>query len=274
MSTLAQPSLARSSHIDASNRGLSATGILRSEWIKLRSLRSTWWSFGIIFAIQIGMAVLFSLTATDRFAQISGDEATNAAVSVTTVGLLFGQLVIAVLGVLVISGEYATGQIRSSFMAVPSRLPVLAAKAIVFSIATFVVTLVSIVVAYLVTMPILAGVGVQANPFDGALWLHFLGAVAYLVFIGLVSLGIGAALRSTPGGIAASLGLMLVVPTVFQLIPAAWSTTLAEWLPSSAGRNLYYWGGTFEPWQALLVMLGWVAVFITTAAVLMKRRDA
>jgi ABC-2 type transport system permease protein len=64
------------------------------------------------------------------------------------------------------------------------------------------------------------------------------------------------------------------VPTVFQLIPAAWSTTLAEWLPSSAGRNLYYWGGTFEPWQALLVMLGWVAVFITTAAVLMKRRDA
>ncbi|SMQ71533.1 ABC transporter permease subunit [Agreia sp. VKM Ac-1783] len=274
MSTLAQPSLARSSHIDASNRGLSATGILRSEWIKLRSLRSTWWSFGIIFAIQIGMAVLFSLTATDRFAQISGAEATNAAVSVTTVGLLFGQLVIAVLGVLVISGEYATGQIRSSFMAVPSRLPVLAAKAIVFSIATFVVTLVSIVVAYLVTMPILAGVGVQANPFDGALWLHFLGAAAYLVFIGLVSLGIGAALRSTPGGIAASLGLMLVVPTVFQLIPAAWSTTLAEWLPSSAGRNLYYWGGTFEPWQALLVMLGWVAVFITTAAVLMKRRDA
>ncbi|SKA89906.1 ABC-2 type transport system permease protein [Agreia bicolorata] len=274
MSTLAQPALARSSHIDASSRGLSTTGILRSEWIKLRSLRSTWWSFGIIVAIQIGMAVLFSLTATDRFGEISGAQATDAAVSVTSVGLIFGQLVIAVLGVLVISGEYATGQIRSSFMAVPSRLPVLAAKAIVFSIATFVVTLVSIVVAYFVTMPILAGAGVQANPFDGTLWLHFIGAAGFLVMIGLVSLGIGATLRSTPGGIAASLGLLLVAPTILVVIPAAWANTLAGWTPSSAGQGLYYWGGTFEPWQALLVMLGWVAVFITTAAVLMKRRDA
>jgi ABC-2 type transport system permease protein len=274
MSTLAQPEVARATHLDVSRRGLSATGILRSEWIKLRSLRSTWWSFGIIVAIQVGMAVLFSLTANEQFGQVSGEASMNAAVSVTTVGLLFGQLVIAVLGVLVISGEYATGQIRSSFMAVPNRLPVLAAKAVVFSIATFVVTLASIVVSYFVTMPILAGVGVQADPFDGALWLHFIGAAAYLVFIGLVSLGIGAALRSTPGGIAASLGLLLVLPTVFQLIPAAWSSTLAQWLPSSAGQNLYYWGGTFEPWQALLVMLGWVAAVLISAAVLMKRRDA
>ena len=274
MSTLAQPALARSSHIDASSRGLSAAGILRSEWIKLRSLRSTWWSFGIIFAIQVGMAVLFSLTAGDRFSEISGEAATNAAVSVTTVGLIFGQLVIAVLGVLVISGEYATGQIRSSFMAVPNRLPVLAAKAVVFSIATFVVTLVSIVVAYLVTMPILAGVGVKANPLDGALWLHFIGAAGFLVMIGLISLGIGATLRSTPGGIAASLGLLLVAPTILAVIPAAWANTLAGWTPSSAGQGMYYWGMTFEPWQALLVMLGWVAVFMTAAAVLMKRRDA
>jgi ABC-2 type transport system permease protein len=274
MSTLAQPSLARSSHIDASNRGLSATGILRSEWIKLRSLRSTWWSFGIIVAIQIGMAVLFALTATDRFGDVSGEASRNAAVTVSTIGLLFGQLVIAVLGVLVISGEYSTGQIRSSFMAVPNRLPVLAAKAVIFAIATFVVSLASIVASYCATMPILAGVGVNADPLDGTLWLQFIGAAAYLAFIGLISLGIGAALRSTPGGIAASLGLLLVVPTVFQLISADWAKTLVEWLPGQAGQGLYYSGMTFEPWQALLVMLGWVAVFITTAAVLMKRRDA
>ena len=274
MSTLAQPSLARSSHIDASNRGLSATGILRSEWIKLRSLSSTWCSFVIILAIQVGMAVLFALTADGRFGQVSGEAATDAAVTVSTVGLVFGQLVIAVLGVLVISGEYATGQIRSSFMAVPSRLPVLAAKAIVFSIATFVVTLVGIVASYLVTIPILGGVGVQADPFDGALWLHFVGAAGFLVLIGLISLGIGATLRSTPGGIAASLGLLLVAPTILSVIPAPWANSMAEWTPSSAGQGLYYWGGIFEPWQALLVMLGWVAVLLTAAAVLMKRRDA
>ncbi|SMG29137.1 ABC transporter permease subunit [Agreia pratensis] len=274
MSTLAQPSLSRSSHIDASNRGLSATGILRSEWIKLRSLRSTWWSFGIIVAIQVGLAVLIALTAVKPTGQLPADAATDAAISTISAGLLFGQLVIAVLGVLVISGEYSTGQIRSSFMAVPSRLPVLAAKAVVFAIATFVVGFASIVVSYLVTMPILAEAGVQANPGDPALWVRLAGAAGYLVLIGLVSFGIGAALRSTPGGIAASLGLLLVVPTVFQLISASWATTLVEWLPSSVGSGLFYWGGTFEPWQALLVMLGWVAVFIATAAVLMKRRDA
>ena len=274
MSTLAQPALARSSHIDASNRGLSATGILRSEWIKLRSLRSTWWSFSIIVVIQVSIAVLFALTTSPMATEPTTQQVTQAAVSISTLGVLFSQLVIAVLGVLVISGEYSTGQIRSSLMAVPNRLPVLAAKALVFAVATFVVSLVAIVVSYVVTMPILAGNGVDAAPLEPSLWLSFFGAAGYLVFIGLISLGIGAALRSTPGGIAASLGLLLVVPTIFQLIPAEWAGVVASWLPGTAGQSLYYTGSTFEPWQALLVMLGWAAVTLIPAAVLMKRRDA
>jgi ABC-2 type transport system permease protein len=274
MSTLAQPEVARATHLDVSGRGLSATGIVRSEWIKLRSLRSTWWSFSIIVVIQVGIAVLFALTTSPMTTDPTTEQVTQAAVSISTLGVLFGQLVIAVLGVLVISGEYSTGQIRSSFMAVPSRLPVLAAKALVFAAATFVVGLASIVISYVVTIPILAGKGVDMAPADPALWLAFVGAAGYLVFLGLISLGIGAALRSTAGGIAASLGLLLVVPTIFQLIPAEWAGIVASWLPGTAGQSLYYFGATFEPWQALLVMLGWVGVALTSAAILMKRRDA
>ena len=274
MSTLAQPDVARATHLDVAGRGLSAAGILRSEWIKLRSLRSTWWSFGIIVVIQVGIAVVFVLTTTPMEAQLPQDAVTDTVISIATLGLLFSQLVIAVLGVLVISGEYSTGQIRSSFMAVPSRLPVLAAKALVFAVATFVVALAGIVLSYLVTMPILASAGVEAAPGDPNLWVRFVAAAGYLVFIGLISLGIGAALRSTAGGIAASLGLLLVVPTIFQLIPAEWAGVVAGWLPGTAGQNLFYLGGTFEPWQALLVMLGWVGVALTSAAILMKRRDA
>jgi ABC-2 type transport system permease protein len=274
MSTLAQPEVARATHLDMAGRGLSTTGILRSEWIKLRSLRSTWWSFSIIVLIQVGIAVLFALTTSPVPTDPTAEQVTQAAVSISTLGLLFSQLVIAVLGVLVISGEYSTGQIRSSFMAVPNRLPVLAAKALVFAGATFVVALAGVVISYVVTMPILAGKGIDAAPTDPALWLAFLGAAAYLVFIGLISLAIGAALRSTAGGIAASLGLLLVVPTIFQLIPAEWAGVVASWLPGTAGQSLYYSGATFEPWQALLVMLGWVAVTLIPAAVLMKRRDA
>lgn len=274
MSTLAQPELARATHLDVAGRGLSATGILRSEWIKLRSLRSTWWSFGIIVAIQVSIAVLFALTTSPIATQPTTQQVTQAAVSISTLGVLFGQLVIAVLGVLVISGEYSTGQIRSSFMSVPNRTPVLAAKALVFAAATFVVALASIVLSYVVTMPILAGKGVEAAPTDPALWLALVGAAGYLVFIGLISLGIGAILRSTAGGIAASLGLLLVVPTIFQLIPAEWAGVIASWLPGTAGQSMYYTGATFEPWQALLVMLGWTAVTLIPAAVLLKRRDA
>jgi ABC-2 type transport system permease protein len=274
MSTVAQPAVARASHLDVSHRGLSAVGIVRREWIKLRSLRSTWWSFGLIVLIEVGMAAVFAMTASYPGGELPEGAVTDAAISVTSVGLFFGQLVIAVLGVLIISGEYSTGQIRSSFMAVPSRLPVLAAKALVFSVATFVVTFGSIVVSYLVTIPIMAGAGVQAEPGDPALWLRFLGEAGFLVFLGLISLGIGAVLRSTAGGIAASLGLLLVVPTIFQLLPAEWARSIADWLPGTAGRDLFYVGGIFEPWQALLVMLGWVAVMLTAAAVLLKRRDA
>lgn len=166
MSTLAQPTQSRSSHIDVTGRGLSAAGVLRSEWIKLRSLRSTWWSFGIIVLIEVGMAVLFALTASTPSGTIPAEAVTEAAITVGTVGLVFGQLVIAVLGVLVVSGEYSTGQIRSSFMAVPNRVPVLAAKAAVFAAATFVVAFTSIAASYLVSLPIFVGRGVPTDPSD------------------------------------------------------------------------------------------------------------
>jgi ABC-2 type transport system permease protein len=274
MSTLAQPAVARATHVDAAGRGVSFAGILRSEWIKLRSLRSSWWSFGLIIVIQVGITAVFTLAAVGGGQP--GPATVDDAIVASTIGLMFGQLVIAVLGVLVISGEYSTGQIRSSFMAVPARLPVLAAKSIVFAVATFVVGLLAVLLSYIMAILVFASAGVESAPADVNLWLALLGAAGYLVFIGLISLGIGAILRSTAGGIAASLGLLLVVPTIFQLIPAEWASNVGTYLPGTAGQALFpiTEGGLFEPWQALLIMLGWVAAALAAASVLMKRRDA
>jgi ABC-2 type transport system permease protein len=266
---------ARSTYIPVTGRSISAGGILRSEWIKLRSLRSTIWSFALMFIIQIAFGVIVALNARiPEGATITPAMVTDNAVNASTIGIFFGQLVIAVLGVLLISGEYSTGQIRSSLTAVPKRLPVLWGKAIVFAVTTFVVAAIGIVVTYFVTIPILAGAGVDANPGDPDLWLRLLGGAGYLVLIGLISLGLGAILRSTAGGIAASLGLLLVLPTILQLIPAEWAKGLVDWLPGSAGQSLFFPGGVFEPWQALLVMLGWIAVMFIGAALLLRRRDA
>ncbi|MEF2977166.1 ABC transporter permease [Subtercola sp. YIM 133946] len=261
----------------ASNVRLSTVGILRSEWIKLRSLRSTVWAYAVILVLQIAIGLLVISVTVGRDGLPSGTSLTDIpglGILGVTAGVLFAQLVVSVLGVLVISGEYSTGQIRSSFAAVPKRLPVLWAKAVVFFVVTYVVSFIGILISYLVTAPILAGAGVSSNLFSSEVIVPLLGAALYLALIGVLAMGIGAILRSTAGGIAAALGLLLVVPVIFQLIPADWSASIVDWLPGSVGRAIYDASAVFDWWQALLIMLGWIVIAFGTAAVLMRRRDA
>lgn len=271
---------ANRSSLEASVHGLAFSGILRSEWIKLRSLRSTVWSFSIMFVLQIGLGVLMAFTlptSNDSASGIVNPFAMDdpmVVVTTMTAGLALGQLIIAVLGVLVISGEYSTGQIRSTFTAVPTRLPVLWAKSIVFAVVTFVVSVLSMLVTFVVALPILASRDISVSLLDEAVWPAIVGAAAYLSFLGVISLGLGAIIRSTAGGIASSLGLILVVPVILVVIPVTWVQDLANWLPSAAGGQLYRDLGVFEVWQAQLIMLGWVALFLGIAALLLQRRDA
>ncbi|CAN5141020.1 ABC transporter permease [soil metagenome] len=261
----------------ASKVRLTPGGILRSEWIKLRSLRSTVWSYAVLLVIQIAIGLLITSVAVSRGSGTEAGrllEAPGFAALGATAGVNFGQLVVSVLGVLVISGEYSTGQIRSTFAAVPKRLPVLWAKAAVFGVVTFAVSLVAILLTYLVTWPILSGAGVTSNLFDSDVYLKLLGGAGYLALIGLLALALGAVLRNTAGGIAAALGLLLVVPVIFGLIPADWAHSVSDWLPGNAGASLFQSGGVFEWWQGLLILLGWITVVGAAAAVLMKRRDA
>ena len=105
------------------------------------------------------------------------------------------------------------------------------------------------------------------------------GGALYLALTGVIALGIGALTRSVPGGIAATLGVILVLPSVLRLIPARWAADLMAWLPGVAGQELFFWGHSvlqspFDPWQALLVMLGAVGIAVAGSAVALVRRDA
>jgi len=261
-------------------------GILRSEWIKLRSLRSTFWCFLIMVVITIGLG--FLLAATFRSdSELPVDAQQGIWVQVATLGIGFSQLVAAVLGALVITGEFGTGMIRSTFAAVPSRFPAIAAKGLVVGVATFVVGLVSIVITAVVTAPLLPSVGIHPDLGDGAAWLAFVGGAGYLALIALLSYSIGAIIRNSAGGIATALGLILVLPTVLQIVAgvtrATWAQNLGKFLPSDAGAQMYSYpsGATtppdvlvLEPWQGLLVLAAWVVVLFAVASVLIKRRDA
>jgi ABC-2 type transport system permease protein len=269
------PQIARRSHIELPDARLRFTGILRSEWIKLVTVRSTVWALIVLLLIQVGMGVMAALTISTPEPAVGGDvNAASFAVFVSTIGVFFNQLVIAVLGVLVVTGEYSTGQIRSTLTAVPTRVPVLIAKGLVFGVVAFVVSLVSVVIAYAATWPVLDPRVGQSSITDPDVWWPLLGAAGYLALVGLLSFSIGAIMRHTAAGIAVAVGLLLVVPIVLGLIGAEWTTVVNDWLPSTAGQTLIGTGDVFEPWQAVLVMLGWVAVPFVTASALLARRDA
>lgn len=278
---------------------LSFVRLIRSEWIKLRSIRSTVWCFALLFLLNIGFPLL--IASVGHFSSAAGNAAQSdiaggaIGVTVITLGVNFTSLVVAVLGVLIISGEYATGMIRGTFTADPRRLGALFAKAIVLAVATFVVTAVSTWIAALLVHPILAGKNVDFSLSDSKVFLPILGSSVYVTLIALLAFGIGALVRTTAGGIAVTLGALLVVPIILgivgQLVSAHWPADINAFLPSQAGGQLFaYQGGaiggprqdavttsgvvTLNGWQGFGVLGGEVLAVGIAAFALVKRRDA
>jgi ABC-2 type transport system permease protein len=257
---------------------LSAVGVLRSEWIKLRTVRSTVWSYAIVIAASFGISAL--LAATYGFGgQTPPAELHNAIiVQASTFGLYIGQLVVAVLGVLVVSGEYTTGMIRSTLTAVPKRLPALLAKAVVLFLSTFVVGLIALFGSLLIALPLLAADDINADFSDLSLIGNLVLGALYLGLVSLFALGLGTVLRSSAGGIAATLGVILLLPTIISAIigitGAQWAMDISPYMFATAGTGIFTTGGPLSQGENLVVVLVWVAVSLVAGAVLLKRRDA
>ena len=273
--------------------GLSFGGILRSEWIKLRTLRSTMWCYAIIIGLTIGFGFLLAVAMpaggmASQGVTPSADAQQAAWLQVTTLGIGFGELVSAVLGALVITGEYGTGMIRSTLTAVPKRIPALVAKAIVFGVTTFVVSLVALVATALLTAPLMPAKGIHPDLGDSNFWLAIVGGAGYLALIGVLALAIGTIIRNSAGGISAALGLILVAPVVLQILAgvtrADWAQNLGSFLPSSAGGRMYSYAPaavkpaegvvSLDPSQGVIVLIVWFVVAFGIGAILLKRRDA
>jgi ABC-type transport system involved in multi-copper enzyme maturation permease subunit len=252
--------------------------VIRSEWTKLWSLRSTRWS---LLAAVVSMAGLGPLVATfqmNRWNSMSlADRLHFNAINTAVGGWHFAQLAIAVLGVLVISGEYSTGQIRSSFMAVPKRLPVFWAKAGTFAVVAFVLTLIAAFVGFFGAQAILTQHHVQTTLSHAPALRAVIGAALYLAVLGVFCTGLGALVRNTAGGIALFVGLLFVLPGVVAILPTSMQNAINPYLPLNAGTAIL--SGTREAhtlaaWPGFAVFCGYTAIVVIAAAVLMKRRDA
>jgi ABC-type transport system involved in multi-copper enzyme maturation permease subunit len=276
MTATATASTSSSSTADRSRERLTLARVVRAEWIKLFSLRSSWITLAVAVVAVIGLGTLFSAVTNSHWSELRpGERLGFDPVGISLRGVMLAQLVIGVLGALVITGEYATGMIRSSLMAVPRRLPLLAAKAIVFAGVTFVSMLVSAFIAFFVGQAALGSHGTTLGA--GHALRPIVGSALYLTVVALFALGLGFALRNTAGTIATVFGLLLVVPGLAELLPTSWQPHVLPYLPSNAGGSVLRVmpeAGMLGVWTGFAVFCAWAAAALVLGAVVLKRRDA
>jgi ABC-2 type transport system permease protein len=257
---------------------VSQSRVIKSEWTKLRSLRSTMWSLLAAFVIVVGLGILISFARASHIERESlHDRLTFDPTAFSLAGSFLAQLAIGTLGVLLMTGEYSTGMVRATFGAVPRRLPVLWAKAIVFALVAFVLMTVAAFIAFFGGQAAFSSKHLDASISDPGVLRAVIGAGLYLTLVGVFGLALGALIRSTAGGIATLFGLLLVLPIIVNFLPGDWSTNINKYLPGSAGQsimNVLHADDSLSPWVGFAVFCGYVALALAAAGVLLVRRDA
>jgi ABC-type transport system involved in multi-copper enzyme maturation permease subunit len=257
-------------------------GLLRAEWTKIRSVRSTIWSLIAFVVVAIGFSALIALVISNTWnSPGSRDGHVQLHTDPTSVlygaGFGFGQLALCVLGVIVITSEYSTGAIRSSLLAVPRRLPMLAAKVLVFALLELVVSAITVFVVFFITTSILHS-HITITLGQPSVLRATIGGILYLVVLGLFAMAIGGLIRHTAGAIATVIGLVLVVPPLISLIPGTIANHIHGYFPTVAGQlvgqTIQESGDVLSPWQGFGVFCLWTAVLLAACSVLLVRRDA
>ena len=281
-SVLLSPATSSQGNPPADDVRLTFPRIVRSEWIKFRTLRSTVWTLAITLLLMVGIVTMFSAIFASQ--EGAGNDGTDSTV-VFTIAANLAQLAVVVLGVLVITGEYSTGMIRSTLAAVPRRLPALWAKGVVLAVSIFLVSTVAVGISLGVMQLFLGAKRLAPDPHDAETVRILVGVPLYLTAIALLAFAIGALMRHSAGALAAVLGLLLVVENLF-LIPWKPLQHISPFLPGTAGSKILMpkaqidsisqgaVGAVLGPWQGYAVLLVWVVVLLTAAAVLLRRRNA
>jgi ABC-type transport system involved in multi-copper enzyme maturation permease subunit len=252
--------------------------VLRSEWHKFWTLRSSWITLLLALVLLGLFGAIASFTYDPAVVDTFGPPGAGAfdAVSLALTGLTFASLVVGVLGVLSTAGEYSTGMIRSTLAAVPTRLPVLWAKALVIGFTVFAVTTVGAFAAFLIGGMGLDGQSIALSLNDDGVIRSLFGAGLYLGVASVFGVALGALLRSTAGGIASLVGILLILPGLASLLPDSWNETIDPYFPSTAGSAVYALTESADSLSAgtgIAVFAGWVAVTLIAAAFRLKRTD-
>ena len=250
----------------------------RSEWIKLRTVRSTIWALVLTVIFTIGLGALFTAIEVSRW-----DHRTLAGLSgfdpllYSFAGLNLAQLSIGVLGVLVMTSEYSTGTMKLTLGATPQRSVLLAAKVATFIAVVAAIGLVSCFAAFWVCQALLVPKHAGLSIADPGVLRAVIGGVVHLVLIGAIAVALGAAIRRTAGAVAVLFAVLLVVPGLVALLPAPWNDEITRYLPSSAGAAMSAidrFPSLLSPAGGLIVLCAYTGATLILAALVLTRRDA
>jgi ABC-type transport system involved in multi-copper enzyme maturation permease subunit len=256
-------------------------GTLASEFTKIRSVRSTYWTLLVLLVVSVGIgAAITAGTAASWPHMAAQDRATFDPTQASVAGLFYlGQLVVVVLGAMTLTAEYSTGMIRTSLTAMPRRTVVYAAKATVFTVVSLVVTFVAAFIAFFLGQVLLGSTHDTATLGQPNVLRAVVGSALYVTLCGLFAFALGAILRHTAGTITAVIGLLFVIPILVHLLPQSWYQDIQRWLPDAAGRALSVTvgpppGHLFSAWSQFAVFAVYTAVLLVIGAVLFRNRDA
>jgi ABC-2 type transport system permease protein len=307
MATMTSAGVRLSALPDATGRA-GLRGAIASEFTKLRSVRSTNWTILALVVVSVGIAAIAGFASSSDLHNNPGDKAGFDATQTTLIGFFeFGQLIVAVLGALVITSEYSTGMIRPTLTAMPRRGSVYAAKLIVFTGVTLVLSVVTSFIAFFVGQAPLSSSGVGASLFHsttvplgaienngnvakfvgtvtvtpGSVLTAIIGSALFVTAVALIAFGLGAIIRHTAGSITTAIGLMFVVPIIVQVLPSTWRDDIMRFFPDAAGRVLSVTVGRhadgmhlWSAWPQFGVTALYAVVLLGVGAYLFRKRDA
>ena len=251
-------------------------GALRSEFTKIRSVRSTYWTLLAMFVVVVGFGALASTGAAHGPHGPFFDPTRQS-----LAGLYIGQLIIGVLGVLVISSEYSTGMIRTTLTTNPHRGVMIAAKGVVFTVVALVTSLVTSFAAFFVGQALMSSDHISTTIGSPNVLRAVIGGALFLTACGVLAFGLGLLIRHTAGGIGAVTGLLFVVTILVNFLPQSWQDHVDKWVPALAGGQLWMTGPRppgatpmFGPWTSFAILCGYAAVAVAAGVILFRKRDA
>jgi len=250
---------------------------LRSEFTKIKSTRSTYWTLLALVVVCVGIGALASAGAASHANQIS--KATFDATQQSLAGLYVGQLVIAALGALTITSEYTTGMIRTMLSVQPRRGVVFAAKALVFAVVTLVTGLIASFASFFLGQALMSGHHLSVTLGQPNVLRAVIGGALFLTACGMLAYGLGAILRHTAGAITAAIGLLFVLTVLVSFLPSSWQDHVDKWVPALAGSQVWATkvapdSHQFPAWGGFAVLAGYAAVAIIVGLVCFRTRDA